>query len=239
MPQTIDSCRTPEERERLILQHMKQVRWIAASVHERLPGNVLQEDLISAGTIGLIAAVDHFDASRNTSLRTYAEHRIRGAILDWLRSMDSVPAQTRRRAKAVQSAMDAAQQRTQCTPSEEDIALELGLTLPEYRKELCDIARVNALRCIPERAELLPSCLAERKSLQRLLAQAITFLPKLERTVVGLYYVEELSLAEIGRVLGVHASRVSQLKWQAVLRLRSYLAKKWPSGRRSSAVTLG
>ena len=245
--------RTPEERERLILEHMRQVRWIAANVHERLPETVLQEDLISAGIVGLISAVDNFDPSRNASLRTYAEHKIRGAILDSVRALDTVPVHRRRRAKHVQAAIDAAQRSQAGVPADEDLACQLGLTIEEYRDALCDIGRTataletdghdhagsSPLRYIADKSELSPGWIAERQALQRLLVQAIDFLPKVERVVIGLYFLEELSLAEIARVLHVHTSRVSQLKLQAVLRLRSYMQKKWPAGRASWAVTGG
>src|SRR3954452_15290276 len=102
---------TAEDRERLILEHLPQVRWIAASVHDRLPATVLREDLVSAGIIGLIAAVDNFDPARNTSLRTYAEHRIRGAILDSIRGLDGIPSHQRKRAKEVQAAIETAEQK--------------------------------------------------------------------------------------------------------------------------------
>ncbi|HYP09253.1 MAG TPA: FliA/WhiG family RNA polymerase sigma factor [Bryobacteraceae bacterium] len=242
------NCLTPDERERVILEHMQQVKWIAANVHERLPDSVLEEDLISAGTLGLILAVDNFDPSHNASLRTYAEHRIRGAILDCVRALDGVPARRRRRAKIVQAAVDEARQRCQGMPREEDMARELGLSVAEYREALCDIRgtlsapletastggeTADRLRYIADRAEASPGWIVERESLRLLLTQAIGFLPKVERTVVGLYYLEELSLAEIGRVLDMHTSRVCQLKRQAILRLRSYMAKKWPSGHKA------
>ena len=94
-----ESHHTVEDRERLIIQHLPQVRWIASSIHDRLPATVLQEDLVSAGILGLIAAIDNFDPTRNTSLRTYAEHRIRGAILDSIRGLDGIPSHQRKRAK--------------------------------------------------------------------------------------------------------------------------------------------
>ena len=120
---------TVEDRERLILEHLPQVRWIAANVHEKLPSGILQEDLVSAGIIGLIAAIDNFDPSRNTSLRTYAEYRIRGAILDSMRGLDGIPSHHRKRAKEVQAAIESAEQRLGRPASEEEIADELGMNL--------------------------------------------------------------------------------------------------------------
>lgn len=232
-----------EERERLILQHLPQVRWIAGNLLERLPSTVLQDDLVSAGVIGLIAAVDNFDPSRNTSLRTYAEHKIRGAILDSIRGLDGVPQQHRKRAKQVQAAIESAEQRLQRAPTEEEIASDLRMSLEEYRQALFDIRGVtlgslesveqdgsgpSLIRYIADREELSPGWVLERAALEQLLTSAIEWLPKIERTVIGLYFLEELTLVEIGEILGLHLSRVSQLKQQAILRLRSVMQKRWP-----------
>src|SRR6204780_2925638 len=118
----------PEERERLILEHLPQVRLIARRIHERLPESVNLDDLISTGTLGLIAAIDRFDPSHNVKLKTYAEYKIRGAILDSLRGLDWAPRQQRKRAKQIESAIQAIEQRLHRTPSEEEIASELKLS---------------------------------------------------------------------------------------------------------------
>jgi RNA polymerase sigma factor for flagellar operon FliA len=227
----------------LILEHLQQVRWIAASVHDRLSAGVLQEDLVSAGILGLIAAIDNFDPSRNTSLRTYAEHRIRGAILDSIRGLDGIPSHQRKRAKQIQAAIETAEQRLSGPPSEEDIAEELGINLEEYRNTLLDVRAISLgalddvasdgsgkglLRYLADREELTPGWIVEREALEQLLAQGIAAMPKPERTVISLYFKEELTLAEIGRVLDLHLSRVSQLKSQAILRLRTFMQKRWP-----------
>jgi RNA polymerase sigma factor FliA len=234
---------TAEDRERLILEHLPQVRWIAASVHDRLPATVLREDLVSAGIIGLIAAVDNFDPARNTSLRTYAEHRIRGAILDSIRGLDGIPSHQRKRAKEVQAAIETAEQKLGRPPGEEDIAQQLGVNLDTYRETLLDVRAVSLgaldavsadgsgvalLRYLADRDELTPGWIVERAALEQLLAQGIAAMPKPERTVISLYFKEELTLAEIGRVLDLHTSRVSQLKTQAILRLRTFMQKRWP-----------
>src|ERR1700752_3568847 len=118
---------TAEEREQLILDHLPQVRLIARRIHERLPEHVNIDDLISAGTLGLISAVDNFDSSQNVLLKTYAEYRIRGAILDSLRGMDFAPRKKRRQARQIEAAMSACEQRTGRSPTEDEIADELGL----------------------------------------------------------------------------------------------------------------
>ena len=127
---------SPDQRERLILDHLPQVRLIARRIQRLLPGQVSLEDLIQAGVIGLISAVDHFDSSRRIKLKTYAEYRIRGAILDSLRQMDWASVRRRRKAGRIERAIATVGQRLQRTPGEEEIAVELGLTLEEYRRWL-------------------------------------------------------------------------------------------------------
>jgi RNA polymerase sigma factor FliA len=237
-----------EERERLILEHLPQVRLIARRIHERLPESVNLEDLISTGTIGLIAAIDRFDPRHNVKLKTYAEYKIRGAILDSLRGLDWAPRQQRRRTKQIEAAIAAAEQRLHRSPSEEEIAQELNLSLEEYHEWLVDIRGVNLgsletsapeddsrnlLKYISDDEENWPSRLLERTELQRLLAEAIEKMPRTERIVISLYYHEELTLREIAKVVNLHESRISQLKSQAILRLRAYLEKRWPLERGS------
>ena len=235
-----------EERERLILDHVPQVRLIARRIHERLPDSVNVDDLISTGTLGLIAAIDRFDPVHNVKLKTYAEYKIRGAILDSLRGLDWAPRQQRKRAKQIESAIAVVEQRLQRMPGEEEIAEHLGLTLEEYRGWLVDIRGVNlgSLECaapgedgrdllnyISDKEEDRPNRLLERAELQRLLTGAIQKMPYNERVVLAMYYHEELTLREIAKVVNLHESRVSQLKSQAILRLRSYVEKRWPSRR--------
>ncbi|HTR38455.1 MAG TPA: FliA/WhiG family RNA polymerase sigma factor [Bryobacteraceae bacterium] len=235
--------RAAEERERLILEHLPQVRLIARRIHERLPESVNLDDLISTGTIGLIAAIDRFDPQHNVKLKTYAEYKIRGAILDSLRGLDWAPRQQRKRSKQIEAAIASAEQRLHRAPSEEEIAQQLGLTLAAYHEWLVDIRGVNLgsleasspddesrnlLKYISDDEENWPSRLLERSELQRLLAEAIEKMPRTERLVISLYYHEELTLREIAKIVSLHESRVSQLKSQAILRLRSYLEERWP-----------
>src|SRR5579862_5747602 len=132
-----------EERERLILEHLPQVRLIARRIHERLPESVNLEDLISTGTLGLIAAIDRFDPTQNVKLKTYAEYKIRGAILDSLRGLDWAPRQQRKRAKQIEAAIAAVEQRLHRAPSEEEIASSLHITFKEYHDWLVEIRGVN------------------------------------------------------------------------------------------------
>ncbi len=234
-----------DERERLILEHLPQVRLIARRIQERLPDNVALEDLISSGVIGLISAIDHFDPAHNVKLKTYAEYKIRGAILDSLRGLDWAPRQKRRRAKQIEAAIAQAEQLHQRAPTEEEVAAHLRISIDEYHEWLVEVRGLNVasldhthgspgkdlLHYIASGGEDLPSVLLEKSELERVLAAGIDGIPEIERTVLGLYYREELTLREIASVIGLHESRVSQLKSQAILRLRAHLAERWPASR--------
>ncbi|MBI4902023.1 MAG: FliA/WhiG family RNA polymerase sigma factor [Acidobacteria bacterium] len=234
-----------EERERLILEHLPQVRLIARRIHERLPESVSLDDLVSTGIVGLISAIDHFDPAHNVKLKTYAEYKIRGAILDSLRGLDWAPRQQRKRAKQIEAAIAALEQRLHTAPTEEQIAAQLSLSIDEYHDWLVDVRGVNLgslessteddsrdlLKYISDDEDHWPSRLLERSELERLLAQAIEKIPPMERTVLSLYYHEEMTLREISKIVELHESRVSQLKSQGILRLRSYIEKRWPMKR--------
>ena len=237
---------TPEEREQLILEHMPQVRLIARRIHDRLPETVSLEDLVSTGVVGLISAIDRYDPSHGVKLKTYAEYKIRGAILDSLRGLDWAPRQQRRRSKLIELAISNLEQSLHRAPNEEEIAAELGIAVSEYRDWLTEIRGLNLgsleshppdedgrelLRFVADSEESWPSNLLERAELRRILAQAIARMPAIERTVLGLYFQEELTLREIASVIQLHESRISQLKTQAIARLRAFLKKKWPTGR--------
>jgi len=231
-----------EERQRLILENLPQVRLIARRIQGRLPENVSLEDLVSTGVLGLIAAIDNFDPSHNVKLKTYAEYKIRGAILDSLRSLDWAPRQKRKRAKQIEAAIAIAEQHLQRSPTEEEIAAQLEIPLEEYHQWLVEIRGLNVaslesagtqtghemLRVSAGEHGDLPSTILERSELERLLAQGIDAIPEMERVVLSLYYQEELTLREIAQVVNLHESRISQSKSQAILRLRGHLAQQWP-----------
>ncbi|HJT88764.1 MAG TPA: FliA/WhiG family RNA polymerase sigma factor [Bryobacteraceae bacterium] len=240
---TYDEAST-HRREALVLQHLPQVRLIARRIHERLPAHICLDDLISSGVIGLLAAIDNFDESLNVQLKTYAERRIRGAIMDSLREMDWAPRETRKKSKVIEAAIHKSKQRLGREPAEEEIAAELNIAPVEYQRWLGEIQaidlqpmeyvapdgrRTDLLRLVPDDGENWPSRVVERFELERILSLAIERMPKLERTVLNLYYFEELSLAEIAKVVNLHLSRVAQLRVQGVLRLRSHLQRVWPA----------
>src|SRR5690349_7015040 len=176
-----------DQREQLILEHLPQVRLIARRIQERLPENICLDDLVSTGIIGLIAAIDNFDASHNVKLKTYAEYKIRGAILDSLRGLDCAPRQKRRKSKQIESAIAAAEQRLKRAPAEEEVAAQLGIPLDEYHRWLVEIRGLNIasleyagndqgrdlLHYIPDTEDNLPSTLLEQSELERLIAENI------------------------------------------------------------------
>jgi RNA polymerase sigma factor for flagellar operon FliA len=235
-----------QTREQLILDHLPQVKLIARRIHERLPVSVSLDDLISTGVLGLIAAIDRYDASHDVKLKTYAEYKIRGAILDSLRGLDWAPRQQRKRAKQIEAAIANLEQEHKRTPTEEEIAAFLEISISEYQEWLSEIRGLtlgslenagtedegcDLLRYLADTDEQWPSQIVERAELERLLATAIEKMPALEKTVLSLYYYEEMTLREIARIVELHESRVSQLKSQAILRLRTYMQKRWPQQR--------
>jgi RNA polymerase sigma factor for flagellar operon FliA len=227
-----------EERERLILEHLPQVRLIARRILTGLPKSVLLEDLVSAGAIGLMAAIDGFDPAQNVRLCTYAEYRIRGAIFDSLRRLDWAPRLARRRAKQIDAAVAEAEQCLQRSPTEEETAAQLTISIKKYRAwrvevSGLDIARLEGIDGNPGKAhrlfnsrglENLQSALLERADLERALAQAMEGILDIERTVLNLYYREELTVREVAQVVKLAESRVYQLKSRAISRLRSQMA---------------
>jgi len=236
---------TDEERERLILEHLPQVRLIARRIQERLPDSISLDDLVSTGVLGLISAIDNFDPGHNVKLKTYAEYKIRGAILDSLRGLDWAPRQKRRKSKQIEAAIAIVEQQLQGPASEDEIAAQLEISLEEYHEWLVEIRGLNLasleyagndqgkdlLHYLPDTGENLPSTLLERAELEKLLASSIEKIPEIEQTVLSLYYHEELTLREIAQVVNLHESRISQLKSQAIVRLRSQLAEQWPATR--------
>ena len=237
---------TGEDRERLILEHLPQVKLIARRIHERLPMSVSLEDLISTGVVGLIAAIDRYDSSHDVKLKTYAEYKIRGAILDSLRGLDWAPRQQRKRAKLIESAVSLLEQEVQRAPTEDEIAKHLGLSVAEYQDWLSESRGLtlgslenagseddgrDLLRYLADSDDQWPSQILERSELERLLAEGLERMPAIERTVLSLYYYEEMTLREIAKIVDLHESRISQLKSQAIVRLRSYMQKRWPQQR--------
>jgi RNA polymerase sigma factor FliA len=230
-------------RDALILEGMTQVRLIARRIRQKLPGCVNLDDLISAGTLGLITAVDRYDAAQGVMLKTYAEYKIRGAILDSLRASDWAPRLQRKHARLIEAALLALEKRLQRIPREDEVAAELGIAVEEYRDWAADTNSLmvssldsvtskedgrDLIRFVADNDQLLPSQILEHSELRELVGREVKRMPHIERTILTMYYQQEQTLRQISRTLDMHESRISQLKTRAVLRLRSLLLTKWP-----------
>jgi RNA polymerase sigma factor FliA len=230
---------SPAERDRLLLEHLPTVRFVARRIHERLPQHVDLEDLVSAGMIGLIDAFAKFDHSKQVQFKSYAQFRIRGAILDSLRTLDWSPRELRRKGRAIEETIRSLTQKLGHAPTEAEIAEAMEMSLNDYQQLLgelkgLEIGSLNLernedsgddeLSYLPagEGDEPLFRCL--KGELRQRLIDAIETLPEKERLVLTLYYYEELTMKEIGLTLGVVESRVSQIHSAAVVRLRAAMA---------------
>ena len=226
-----------EERDSLVMENLPEVNFIARRIYNRIPKSVPLEDLMSAGVVGLLEAIDHYDANRNVRLMSFAKLRIEGAILDSLRDLDWSPRDLRRKAREVEDAMQRLRSRTEHSPTEDEIAEEMGMSLESMDALLCelrgvDLGSLEALAAQSERPDQIynylptssdddPSYLCLQSELHEFLAQAVAELPRREREVIALYYVEELTMKEVGAVLDLGEGRISQIHSAAVLRLRS------------------
>lgn len=229
------------ERERLICEYAPLVKTIAGRLGARLPSHVSQDDLHSAGIMGLLDAIEKFDTEKGVEFKSYAEFRIRGAMLDELRSMDWVPRSVRRNAKRLQEAYVRVEKEKMRPAEDEEVATELGINMEDLyhlideskgmtllsKEELGDLIGMHDLAEKSSMARstgaLDPVDSLDLREVQEVTASAIERLPKNERTVVALYYYEELTMKEIGRIMGYTESRVSQLHTKAVIRLRNSL----------------
>lgn len=227
-----------EDREQLITAHLGKVKYIADRMAAKLPASIERDDLYGAGIIGLIEAVERYDASRGISFTTFAEMRVRGAILDNLRSLDWASRSTRRRSREIQENFSQIEQQKGRAATEEEVAEKMNIPVAELREVLQDLRGLQVLD-LDERDEETGLAAAdtvydtadsplkqiEKDQRRRLLAEAIDKLPEREKQVVALYYVEELTMKEIGKVLNITESRVSQMRTQAIVRLRANLPK--------------
>ena len=233
------------EQEQVLLEHLPIVRFLARRIHERLPQHVDIEDLVSAGVVGLMDAFVKFDPAKNVQFRSYAQFRIRGAILDSLRTLDWSPRELRRKGRAVEEAIRALTARQGHAPGETEVAAEMDLSLEQYQQLLGDLKGLEIgtlhlerneesgeeeLAYIPGRPDEDPLFRCLRGELEERLADAIAHLPDRERLVMSLYYYEEMTMREIGLALGVVESRVSQVHASAVMHLRSALRDLADSG---------
>jgi len=235
-------------RDQLIVMYSPLVKYVAARVAVGLPQHVDGADLVSYGIIGLIDAIDRFNPVRQVKFETYAIPRIRGAIIDELRAIDWVPRSVRAKARAVEQAYASLEASLLRTPTDAEVATELGISEPELQEILRQISFVGVAALdevfmvggdradrttlgdtIPD-STAGPVAMFEDKESKEILAQAIMQLGERERTVLSLYYYEGLTLAEIGEILGVTESRVCQIHTKAVLQLRGRLSDRTPDG---------
>jgi RNA polymerase sigma factor FliA len=219
-----------------VMRHLPLVKRIAYHLLNKLPDSVQVDDLIQAGILGLLEAIKHFDATQGASFETYAGIRIRGAMIDEVRRSDWTPRSVHKKARMVASAIRAIENETGHEARDSDVAQYLGIAIEEYNQILQDsvCCRVFSTEELAQSGdqyldEVLdheeePVAELSREHFQQALAQAIMELPERERLVISLYYDDELNLREIGEVLNISESRVSQISSQAVLRLRSRLA---------------
>ena len=237
------------EQERVLLDHLPIVRYLARRIHERLPKHVDIEDLVSAGIVGLMDAFAKFNPDKKVQFRSYAQFRIRGAILDSLRTLDWSPRELRRKGRAVEEAIRVLTARLGRAPGEAEIAAEMAMSLDDYQQLLGDLKGLEIgtlhiernensgeeeLAYVPGRPEEDPLFHCLRGELLDRMAEAIHNLPDRERLVMTLYYYEEMTMREIGLALGVVESRVSQVHASAVVHLRAALrdlAARGQSGR--------
>jgi RNA polymerase sigma factor FliA len=234
----------PALRERLILHYSPLVKYVAGRVGVGLPPNIEQADLVSYGIFGLIDAIEKFDLERAIKFETYAINRIRGAIIDELRAIDWIPRSVRYKAREVEKAYAALEASLHRTPSEAEVAHEMGIGLSDLHAIFSQVSYVNVIALDElltvggEKGDKLslvdtledskaedPVAAFESEETKYLLAKAINHLPEREKIVVTLYYYEGLTLAEIGQVLGVTESRICQMHTKAVLQLRGKLAE--------------
>jgi RNA polymerase sigma factor for flagellar operon FliA len=230
-------------RDRLIVTYAPLVKYVAGRLGSGLPAHVDDEDLVSYGLLGLIGAIERYDPDRDVKFETYAIARIRGAIIDELRALDWVPRSVRSRARDIERAIAELEGKLGRAPTDEEIAQKLGFSEEELNESLSEISRssiaaldelwtisgtsgdqVALIDTIEDPEAPDPQSSLSQTEMREAIADAIARLPEREKLVVTLYYYEELTLREIGEVLGVTESRVSQLHTKAVLRLKARLS---------------
>lgn len=226
----------------LIEENMSLVKYLATRLSAKLPPNIEVDDLVGAGMLGLIDAAEKFDPSRGIRFRTYAERRIRGAILDHLRGLDWAPRSLRRRAREVEVAQASLERECGRSVEASEVAQFLDLNLEDLQSLMFELnaAQITSLqaatecdtdntssremgRDLPDAPERSPYAVYAKRELRARVASAVQSLPEKEKLVISLYYVEELTMKEIGSVIGVNESRVSQIHSKAITRLRSAL----------------
>lgn len=233
--------RDPKIRESFIKQYSPLVRYVAGRVAMGLPQNVDFDDLVGYGVFGLIDAIDKFDPEKHVKFKTYAVTRIRGAIFDELRATDWVPRSVRQKTREVEQAVLNLESRLGRSAADKEVAAELGISESDYNETIMKISgtsilslndvwftgdendKVSIVESIESPKSMNPDQIVERQEMKKVIVEAISELPDKEKKVLVLYYYEELTLKEIGKILEVTESRVSQLHTKAIIRLRTRL----------------
>ena len=231
-----------ELKERIVIEHTPLIRYIVNRIAVRLPSHIDLDDLLNTGVIGLMDAIEKYDPEKNCKFKTYAEFRIKGAILDQLRSLDWVPRSVRQKGRRLERAYGEIEQRLGRSANEEEVADSLGLQIHKFHDllnqvrgvSLVNLEELRGLGTNGERtgsyADIIedihsenPFSAFKQSQTRRVIAQTIGALPEKERLVLTLYYYEDLNMKEIGSILGITESRVCQIHTKAVGRLRSKL----------------
>jgi RNA polymerase sigma factor FliA len=232
---------TTENREEVIKRYSPMIKYVANRIAMRLPPHIEVDDLISVGVLGLMDAISKYDSSRGAKFKTYAEFRVRGAILDELRALDWVPRSIRQKASAVEKVVRSLESKLNRLPEDDEVAKEMDMSLDQFYRTIDETKSVpvfsledlgiakesgeqqSLLDCLAGKADADPQTQIRLVELKEIIAKAIDTLPEKERLMVSLYYYEELTMKEIGAVLDITESRVSQIHSKAVLHLRTKL----------------
>jgi RNA polymerase sigma factor for flagellar operon FliA len=238
---TYKKTKDPKIREHFVNQYAPLVKYVAGKIAIGMPQNVDFDDLVGYGVFGLLDAIDKFDPNKDIKFKTYAVTRIRGAIYDELRSIDWVPRSIRQKAKELERVIGKLENRLGRSATDEEISTELGISVKDLHTLILKISgasilslsdvwfvgdesdRVSVMETIESPKSLNPDVIVEREEIKNIIVKAISELPDKEKKVLILYYYEDLTLKEIGEVLQVTESRISQLHTKAIMRLRSKL----------------
>ena len=243
---------TQQEKDKLVVEYAPLIKFIAQKIAVRLPSNIELDDLISSGVIGLMDAIDKYDPTRDNKFKTYAEFRIRGSILDELRAQDWVPRSVRDKAKLLDRTMVELEAVLGRAATDEEVSTKLNMSMEEFYDLVNQVRPVSVLSIddsttfsnVDKKSilNILEGCALNNpynqlsmKSVKDIVTKAIEELPERQRLVLSLYYYEDLNLKEIGKVLRVTESRVSQLHAQAVSRLRAKLTQVFNSNEQEAS----
>lgn len=233
--------KSPQLRDAFIRQYMPLVKYVAGKVSAGMPGSVEFDDLVGFGQFGLLDAINKYDPAKNVKFKTYAVTRIRGAIFDELRHLDWVPRSVRQKSRVIEDAIVNVESKLGRPATDEEISNEMGLSVADYHKAVMKVSGTSVLSLndvwysgdendsmsigdsIESPSSMNPDAIVERKEVRRVIIEAINELPEKEKMVLVLYYHEDLTFREIGQVLQVSESRISQLHTKANLRLRAKL----------------